>query len=235
MVRLYELGRRTRRIAAGSTCVCRPQKRAAEPGAHRVTPLTNVGSRRAAVSDFCCHSRGALGQTLLPVRPISLQIGRGRRRWSFCGRREQKTGTVSAAGDLSRRDPGIDGELIPFRELFANLPRASNRAAPPCDGTHFARWSSLWRPRPDQQGARSRECCVHDLATGTAGVAVRIRGGFMFYASDSRYHHVDQHTFSNLRVLRATLASSAANRDSVQSRHAIRNLERAAALLDVPS
>ena len=93
-------------------------------------------------------------------------------------------------------------------------------------------------------GARARTSREHDrvsaafmieLATGTAGVAVRIRGGFMFYASDSRYHHVDQHTFSNLRVLRAKLASSAASRDSVQSRRAIRNLERAAALLDVPS
>ena len=67
---------------------------------------------------------------------------------------------------------------------------------------------------------------VIESTTGTAGVAVRIRGGFIFYASDDRYHHVDQRTFSNLRLLRAKL-SSAASRDTTQSRRALGNFERA--------
>jgi hypothetical protein len=60
---------------------------------------------------------------------------------------------------------------------------------------------------------------VIDSTTGTAGVAVRVRGGFVFYASDDRYHRVDQRTFSNLRLLGAKL-SSAARRDTAQSHHA---------------
>jgi hypothetical protein len=76
---------------------------------------------------------------------------------------------------------------------------------------------------------------VIESAEGTAGVAVRSRGGFIFYASDSRYHHVDQRTFSNLRVLRAKLSSAAASRDNAQSHHALRDLERGAALPDVPA
>jgi hypothetical protein len=76
-------------------------------------------------------------------------------------------------------------------------------------------------PRSDhQEHDRVSVAFVIESAAGTAGVAVRIRGGFIFYASDSRYHHVDQRTFSNLRVLRAKLSSAAASRDSAQSRRA---------------
>jgi hypothetical protein len=67
---------------------------------------------------------------------------------------------------------------------------------------------------------------VIESTTGTAGVAVRIRGGFIFYASDDRYDHVDQRTFSNLRLLRAELCR-AARRDTAQSRRALGNFERA--------
>jgi hypothetical protein len=76
---------------------------------------------------------------------------------------------------------------------------------------------------------------VIESAAGTAGIAIRIRGGFIFYASDSRYHHVDQRTFSNLRVLRAKLSSAAVSRDSAQSHHALHRLESGAALPDVPA
>jgi hypothetical protein len=52
-----------------------------------------------------------------------------------------------------------------------------------------------------------REAYVIEVPTGAAGVAVRIRGGFLFYASDDRFRRVDKRTFSNLRTLHASLAA----------------------------
>ena len=57
-----------------------------------------------------------------------------------------------------------------------------------------------------------------ELPTGTAGVAVRIRGGFVFYASDGRFQRVDKRTFSDLRALRTRLDSLAAAQRGLRHR-----------------
>jgi hypothetical protein len=50
---------------------------------------------------------------------------------------------------------------------------------------------------------------VIELPTGAAGVAIRTRGGFLFYASDRRFHRADKRIFPNLRSLHTKLASLA--------------------------
>jgi hypothetical protein len=61
--------------------------------------------------------------------------------------------------------------------------------------------------------ALMREAYVIELPTGAAGVAIRIRGGFLFYASDDRFRRVDKRAFSNLRALHASLTAVAPRAD----------------------
>ena len=44
-----------------------------------------------------------------------------------------------------------------------------------------------------------------ELPTGAAGVAVRVRGGFRFYASRREFRRAQQHTYRDLRALHASL------------------------------
>jgi hypothetical protein len=46
---------------------------------------------------------------------------------------------------------------------------------------------------------------VIELPSGTAGVAVRVKSGFCFFASAQEFQSADQRTFSTLRALRADL------------------------------
>jgi hypothetical protein len=46
---------------------------------------------------------------------------------------------------------------------------------------------------------------IIELPSGTAGVAVRVKTGFCFFASAHEFQSADQRIFSTLRALRADL------------------------------
>jgi hypothetical protein len=55
------------------------------------------------------------------------------------------------------------------------------------------------------------DAIIIELPSRTAGIAVRERGGYRFYASERVFHAMDDRTFPRLRDLRAALDRVAAN------------------------
>src|SRR5689334_7945796 len=93
------------------------------------------------------------------------------------------------------------------------LPASSLRMPAGWSDSCIVRSAAALAYRGQNRAALMREAYVIEVPTGAAGVAVRIRGGFLFYASDNRFRRVDKRTFSNLRALHASLAAVALTAD----------------------
>jgi len=58
----------------------------------------------------------------------------------------------------------------------------------------------------------------------TVGIAVRVPGGFMFYASDGRFHDMDGRVYPRARAIERELRRSAQRQNSKLSVHRSRPL-----------